>query len=112
MPDDIPIACRLTDAEFRKREALLLARFKSAASATTELPDGYAFLAPGEKTWIALLAELMVAERECCPFLRFELKAEPNMGPVTLSVTGPPGAKTFLKKLLCSPDESVQNPSD
>jgi hypothetical protein len=112
MPDEIPIACGLTDAEFREREALLLARFKSAASTTTELPDGYAFLGPGEKTWIALLTELMVAERECCPFMRFELKAEPNMGPVTLSVTGPPGAKTFLKKLLCNSDESVQNPSD
>ncbi|HEV3419883.1 MAG TPA: hypothetical protein VG075_06230 [Candidatus Acidoferrum sp.] len=112
MPDELPIACCLTDAEFREREALLLTRFKAAASTTAELPDGYAFLAPGEKTWIALLGELMVAERECCPFMRFELTAEPNMGPVTLSVTGPPGAKTFLRKLLCSPDESAQNPSD
>ena len=112
MPDEIPIACGLTDVEFREREARLLVRFKSAAPSITELPDGYAFLAPGEKTWIALLTELMVAERECCPFMRFELTAEPNRGPVTLSVTGPPGAKTFLRKLLCSPEESVQNASD
>jgi hypothetical protein len=112
MPDEIPIACGLTDAEFREREALLLARFKASVSETLELADGFAFLAPGEKSWIALLAELMVAERECCPFMRFELKAEPNTGPVTLSVTGPPGAKTFLRKLLCSPDEPLQNPSD
>ena len=112
MPEEIQIACCLTDAEFREREALLLARFKAAVSETTELFDGFAFRAPGDKTWISLLAELMVAERECCPFMRFELTAQPNMGPVTLSVTGPPGAKTFLRKLLCSPDESVQNPSD
>jgi len=105
MPDEIPITCCLTDAEFREREALLLARFKAAASTATELPDGFAFQAPGEKTWIALLAELMVAERECCPFLRFELTAEPNMGPVTLSVTGPGEAKGFLKGLLCKPGE-------
>jgi hypothetical protein len=111
MPDEIPIACRLTDAEFREREALLLARFKASVSETVELADGYAFLAPGEKAWIVLLGELMVAERECCPFLRFELTAEPNMGPVTLSVTGPPGAKTFLKRLLFNSDEPVQNPS-
>ena len=112
MSDEIRIACSLTNAEFREREALLLARFKAGVSATTELPEGFAFHAPGDKAWISLLAELMVAERECCPFMRFELTAEPNMGPVTLSVTGPPGAKTFLRKLLCSPDESVQNPSD
>jgi hypothetical protein len=100
----------LTDAEFREREALLLARFKSVASETRELPDGFAFLAPGENTWIALLAELIEAERECCPFLRFELTAEPDMGPVTLSVTGPPGSKAFLKKLLCKPEGSFQKP--
>lgn len=112
MPEEIPIVCGLTNAEFREREALLLTRFKASVCETMELADGYAFLVPGEKHWIALLTELMVAERECCPFMRFELTAEPNMGPVTLSVTGPPGAKAFLKKLLCSPDESVQNPSD
>ena len=101
MTGETPIACRLTDAEFREREAFLLERFKAAVSTVTELPDGFAFQAAGDKTWIALLAELMVAERECCPFLRFELTAEPNMGSVTISVTGPPGAKPFLKKLLC-----------
>ena len=105
MADAIPIACCLTDAEFREREALLLARFKTAVSETTELPDGFAFLAPGDKAWIALLAELMAAERACCPFLRFELTAEPNLGPVTLAVTGPPGAKSFVRKLLCKPGE-------
>lgn len=108
MPKDIRITCFLTDAEFREREALLLARFKAAVSETAELPDGFAFHAPGDKTWISLLAELMLAERECCPFLRFELTAEPNMGPVALSVTGPPEAKAFLKKLLCTAEGSFQ----
>jgi hypothetical protein len=108
MGEFIPIACNLTDGAFREREALLLARFKAAVSATTELPDGFAFHAPGDKTWIGLLAELMVAERECCPFIRFELAADPNMGRVTLSVTGPPGAKAFLKKLLCGPEDSMR----
>jgi len=107
MAEFIPVACNLTDAAFRERETLLLARFKEAVAETTELPDGFAFLASGEKDWITLLAELMVAERECCPFTRFELTAEPNMGPVMLSVTGPPGAKAFLKKLLCKPEDSL-----
>lgn len=110
MREDIPIACRLTDAEFREREAFLLARFKSGVSATRELPDGFAFDAPGEAAWIKLLAELLMAERECCPFMRFELAAESNMGRVTLSVTGPPGTKAFLKKLLCKAEETFQTP--
>lgn len=108
MADSMQIFCNLTDAAFRERESLLLARFREAVAETTELPDGFAFHAPGERGWIALLAELMVAERECCPFMRFELAAEPNMGRVTLSVTGPPGAKAFLKKLFWGPEEFSQ----
>lgn len=39
--------------------------------------------------WIAL-------ERQCCPFLRFTLRLEPNDGPMTLDVTGPAGTPAFL----------------
>jgi len=80
---DIPIACRLADPEFRQREATLLALFKSAVVATEELPDGYAFRVPGDKKRMALVYELIVAERECCPFLTFEVTAQPNMGAVS-----------------------------
>jgi hypothetical protein len=45
--DDMPIACGLTSAELREREATLLAQFKSAVTETEELPDGYAFRVPG-----------------------------------------------------------------
>jgi hypothetical protein len=78
--EKVPVACCLSDAELRKREATLLAEFKSALIATEELPDGYAFRLPGEKRWLALVADLMIAERECCPFLTFQMMAEPKMG--------------------------------
>jgi len=102
MSDDIRVACCLSDAELRKREATLLAQFKSALIATEELPDGYVFRVPGDKKWMAVVWELMVAERECCPFLTFELTAQPNMGPVSVRVTGPAGTKEFLKTILCN----------
>ena len=94
---DIRIACCLSDAELSKRVATLVARFESAMLATEELPDGYAFRVPGDKKWMALLCEAIVAERECCSFLTFELTAQPNMGPVSVRVTGPAGTKEFLK---------------
>jgi hypothetical protein len=59
VPDDNPVACCLSEAELRKREATLLAQFKSALTATEELPDGYAFRLPGEKRWLALVADLI-----------------------------------------------------
>jgi hypothetical protein len=100
MTDEIPIACCLSNEELRTREATLLAQFKSALVTTEELADGYLFRIPGDKKWLAAAAELIAAERECCPFLRFELIAEPGMGPVTVRMTGPPGTKLFLESIL------------
>jgi hypothetical protein len=102
----VPIACRLSDAELRKRETTLLAQFKSAVLSRVELPDGYAFRILGDKKAMELVCELILAERECCPFLTFELTAQPNRGPVNLRATGPDGAKEFLKTLLCNFESS------
>lgn len=100
MADEIPVACCLSNEELRTREATLLAQFKSALLTTEELSDGYLFRIPGDKKWLAATAELIAAERECCPFLRFELTAQPAMGPVTVRMTGPAGTKEFLKSIL------------
>jgi hypothetical protein len=105
--DDMPIACCLTSAELRERAATLLAQFSSAVVGTEELRDGYAFRLPGDGKWIATMAKMIVAERECCPFLTFEFVAQPGMGPVIVSVTGPAGTKDFLKTVLCKPDASI-----
>jgi len=105
--DDIPVACCLSTAEFREREATLLAHFRSAVIGTDELADGYAFRLPGDGKWIAVVAELIVAERECCPFLTFELAAHPNRGPVIVRVTGPAGTKDFLRTVLYKPEGST-----
>jgi hypothetical protein len=105
--DDIPVACCLSTAEFREREATLLAHFRSAVIGTDELPDGYAFRLPADGKWIAVVVELIVAERECCPFLTFELAARPNRGPVIVRVTGPAGTKDFLRTILCKPEGST-----
>jgi hypothetical protein len=105
--DNQPIACSLTTVELRDREATLLAQFRSAVIETEELQEGYAFRFPGDGKWIGLIAELIVAERECCPFLPFEMAALPNMGPVIVRVTGPAGTKEFLRNVLCKPEAST-----
>jgi hypothetical protein len=94
---NLPVMCSLSDAEKRKREATLLARFKSGVAAFEELSQGYSFRLPGGEEWLALIAELMIAERECCPFLTFQLTAAPQMGALTVRITGPDGTKEFLK---------------
>ncbi|HZQ22788.1 MAG TPA: hypothetical protein VFA89_08300 [Terriglobales bacterium] len=104
--DDIPVACRLSAAELRNREATLLAKFRSAVSQTEELPQGYAFRLSSDPESVALIAELILAERQCCLFLTFEMIAAPYMGPVSVRVTGPAGTKMFVKQILCDPEDS------
>jgi hypothetical protein len=75
---------------------------KSAVAATEELDDGYSFRLPGEKERLSLVTDLMIAERECCPFLTFQLTTEPQMGALTVRITGPDGTKEFLESVLVS----------
>jgi len=102
-----PIVCRLSDPEFREREATLLAAFRCAVTAIVELPEGYAFQVNGDENSLLLAAQLMAAERVCCPFLTFELTAQPNLGPVIVRVTGPGGTKEFLKTILLPPEPAL-----
>lgn len=97
---NMPIACSLTTAQLRDREATLIAQFRAAVIQTEELHEGYAFRLPGDGKWIGLIAELIAAERECCPFLTFGLTVQSHAGPVILCVTGPSGTKEFLRAVF------------
>ena len=97
MPGNLPVICTLSDVEMREREVGLLARFKSGFIAAEELANGYSFRISGDKEWFVLVSELIAVERECCRFLTFELRADPQMGPLTLRITGPNGTKELLK---------------
>ena len=105
--DNTAIACSLTRSEFHDRESKLLAQFRSAVVEAEELQEGYIFRLPSDGKWIMLVAELIVVERECCPFLTFELAARPNKGPLIVRVIGPPGAKEFVKTVLWKPTAST-----
>src|SRR5262250_547752 len=105
--DTIRILCSLTTVELRDREATLLAQFRSAVVETEELQDGFAFRLTSDGELIGLVAGLIVAERECCPFLTFEVVALPNKGPLIVRVIGNAGTKKFLRTVFCKPDEST-----
>ena len=66
--DHVSAACCLTSAELRERGETLFAEFRSAVIETEELLNGYAFRISGDGRSIENMAEIMMAERECCPF--------------------------------------------
>lgn len=99
MDADLPVACTLPEGERRERERTLQAVL-AAARDVEELPDGVALRFGGDGERLRELVGLMVAERGCCRFLRFRLEAEPDLGPIFLTVTGPPGTRELVRGWL------------
>ena len=94
---DLPIACTLTTAELQERRRTNLERVKQAIVESRELDDGYALSFPSSTESLNELTTLVDLERQCCPFLKFQITVEANSGPVWLEITGPDGTKDFLK---------------
>lgn len=95
-----PVACTLTDAEQVRRQRELQEALCSGIQETVRLDDGYALRCPGERRWLERVAALIGFERECCPFLLLEVRAEPGAGPIWLRLSGPEGTVDFLSRTL------------
>lgn len=95
---EIPIACTLTPAELKERQAGLLQKVSRLVQEVQECEQGYAYrFAPDH---LDEVMEVIRLEHRCCAFLRFTLTVEPGDGPIRLEVTGPPGTKEFLADFL------------
>lgn len=97
---NLQVACTLTAPELQERRSTLLKKFSGSVLEVKELESGYAYRFPSEEMWIVEVTNLITLERQCCPFLRFELKLEPGFGPMWLELTGPTGTKEFLNSLF------------
>jgi len=65
---------------------------------TRELSNGYEFRFADEPDVLKPLAEFVLLEKLCCPFLRFEIEVEAERGPVWLRLTGREGVKAFIRE--------------
>jgi hypothetical protein len=80
----------------RHRHRDLLQRLRPAANDVQELIDGYAFHLNDSVISLVEAAEWVSLERRCCPFLAFQLQTSGGESTIVLSVTGPPGVKSFI----------------
>jgi len=98
--NSIPLACNMNvftpvEREYHIQNTLEL---YENVQAIHEVPNGYEFLFPGNSETVAKLAEFIVNERLCCPFLEFDLKITPNDQPISLTLAGPEGTREFLRE--------------
>lgn len=94
--DQPPIACdlgRLSPAERARLDEVAPAVFARAVGVRVQA-DGYALHLGAPNLDLArLLADFVVLDHVCCPFLRHSIDVEPASGGVWLRLTEGPGAR-------------------
>jgi len=95
-------SCNLSaiDQEQRKRYNLLAKDLLPKHLEVRELPDGYGFRFPNNRSFFTALSEWATLEQLCCPFLTLTLELHRDQGPIWLRATGRDGVKDFLREEL------------
>jgi len=94
------VACKLTTPELRKRKEEVIAVLKSNVLEKVELKDGYRYTFEGSDAMMDTLVAFIKTERQCCNFFTFNLTVSDDESHLWLSLTGPDGAKEFIKAEL------------
>jgi hypothetical protein len=88
------------DQEQRRRRDILAKDLFSKHLEIRELPDGYDFRFPNNRSLFTALSEWATLEHLCCPFLTLTLELQRDQGPIWLKATGTDGVKDFLRTEL------------
>ena len=94
-----PLSCDLSALSLaqRKRHSELIRYVLSEPLSLKELAEGYELSFKNEAEVFLKIAEWVVLERVCCPFLSFSLPLDRGDGPIRVLITGPAGTKDVLK---------------
>jgi hypothetical protein len=90
------ITCKLTTPELQKRKATVIADLKALVLERKELENGFSYKFEGTDEILDKLNDFIKTERLCCDFFTFQITVEEQTA--VLNITGPNGAKEFLKE--------------
>jgi len=94
------LSCKLTTTELQQRKVTVIASLKKQMRAKKELKNGFAYKFNGSDVMIDQLAAFVKTERACCDFFIFNLSISGDKSEAWLEITGPKGAKEFIKTEL------------
>ena len=94
------LACKLTTPELRERKTTVIASLKKQLLEKKELKNGFAYKFIGSDAMVDELATFVKTERACCDFFIFNLSISGDKTEAWLEITGPKGAKEFIKTEL------------
>jgi hypothetical protein len=89
------LSCKLTTPELQKRKATVIADLKALVRERNELANGFSYRFEGRDEVLDKLNDFIKTERLCCDFFTFYITIDNTTA--LLSITGPNGAKEFLR---------------
>ncbi|MFN2445183.1 MAG: hypothetical protein ABR606_06330 [Vicinamibacterales bacterium] len=95
------------DATERSRHRELVEQLVKARVGVVELADGFAFQFTSDDATFAAAAEWVTYEGRCCPSLGFVIEWR-DATPITVRLTGEPGAKQFIAETFATLTQSDQ----
>ena len=94
------LACKLTTPELRRRRESVIADLRSHIRNREETADGCIYTLPATADTIGQVTSFIETERQCCEFFSFRLSVPSGSSEIHLEISGPQGAKEFLKDEL------------
>lgn len=94
------LSCSLTTSELRQRKETVIESLKAQVLQKKELKKGFAYRFTGTDKMVDELVEFVKTERACCHFFVFNLSISGDKSEAWLEITGPKGAKEFIKTEL------------
>lgn len=96
-PNSEVLTCRLTSPELRDRKDEVFESLKKSVKDRQELKNGYRYTFGGSDSTLTEIVDFIKSERACCPFFSFNLNVDGTDRDIVLKITGPKGAKEFIK---------------
>jgi len=95
-----PFTCKLTSPEIQQRKATVIASLKKKIIVKKELSNGFSYKFAGSDAIVDELTTFVKTERLCCDFFDFHLTVKGDGSFAWLTITGPKGARDFIKNEL------------
>lgn len=91
------ISCSLTNEELLERKKVLKKAVFSQLNKKEEVTHGFVYYFDDKDGLAEKITELMLKEKACCPFFKFDLSILPFNKGIALSITGSAAVKEMLK---------------
>jgi hypothetical protein len=92
------ITCKLTTPKLQERKKTIITALKSRVLERTEVENGFRFRFKGDDENLELLTSFVKTERLCCDFFTFSITVGDAESDLLFELSGPEGAKEFIKE--------------